>query len=117
MKTFTKGPWTTAVYRVSEAMVKRLTVGSLHHAVCVDDDPKNPEGLLVAICGDEPGADSQSAADARLIAGAPELFEQLRRTTAALKDAHFHNPDRIEGAEAYILANEALLERIEKGGK
>lgn len=69
----TPGPWTAAIYRVTPTMIDRLKVGSVHHAVCTNYDENEPTELLVALCGDEPGLNSQSAADARLIAAAPEL--------------------------------------------
>lgn len=74
----TPGPWAAAVYKVTPTMLERMTVGSLHHAVCTNHDAQSPNEVLLALCGDESGLDSQSAADARLIAASPEMLDQLK---------------------------------------
>ncbi len=76
----TKGPWVPAVYEVTTTMIERMALGSLHHAVCLNDKPEEGEGMLIALCGDEP----ESAQHARLIAAAPELLEALKDVAKAL---------------------------------
>lgn len=106
----TPGPWTSAIYRVTESMHERMWVGTLHHAVCADSDPKNPKGLLIAICGDEPGLDSQSAADVRLISQAPEMLSALR--AAYVRIAAF---ERQPGDDWLLKSLDALIAKA--GGK
>lgn len=77
--THTPGPWSAGVYVVTESMLERIKLGSLQHAVCTDHDAHKPTELLVALCGDEPGDDSASAADARLMAQAPALASLIVR--------------------------------------
>lgn len=73
----TKGPWTVALYEVTPTMLERMKAGSFHHAVCTDENPLDPRGMLVALCGDEPGCNTQSAKDAHLISAAPDILEAL----------------------------------------
>lgn len=75
----TSGPWTPAVFKVTATMLERMKVGSLHHAVCTNADRSAPQEFLIALCGDELGLDSQSAADARLIAAAPDMLEAIEQ--------------------------------------
>lgn len=93
MKKHTPGSWTPAVYKVTSTMVKRMKIGSIHHAVCTNHKDADPTELLVAICGDERGLDSQSAADALLIASSPDLLAFAHaieaRTTACIKMGTF----------------------------
>ncbi len=55
-------------------MRERLALGSLHWAVAQGDE----DGMVIALCGDEPGKDSVSAADAHLMAAAPALLAALK---------------------------------------
>lgn len=76
MTKHTKGPWTVAAFKMTETMRERCAVGTVHWAVAQDTDPTKAEGLLVALCGDDPG-ESTSKADALLMAASPELADAL----------------------------------------
>lgn len=70
----TPGPWTPAIYKTTDSMFERLKTSQW--SVALNNNPKEPQGLLIALCGD--GDDKQSMADAHLIAAAPEMLEALK---------------------------------------
>lgn len=78
MKKHTPGPWTVGIYDITPSMLERMKHKQV--SVCQNTD-KNPQGLLIALCGEIDPNETQntadSLADACLIAAAPEMLKEL----------------------------------------
>lgn len=84
MSKHTPGPWTVGAYQVTEAMLSRMPLGSVHVSVAQDVDSESAKGLLIAVCGDP--HDDASHADARLMSAAPDMYEAIGRFRAIMSD-------------------------------
>lgn len=96
---FTPGPWAANKIYLSEVEAQNgLTVASCWH--------KQAAGETIRVTGVNPCSLEESAANARLIAAAPELLEALEKI-AGLRKPQFFNPDDM-AAEAVNIARAAI---------